>query len=84
MEMAGSSWWMCPDFHVPAICGMLSPGDRGARERESTDGRKGVHCEKEIILVGVRWYVADPLSSRHVEALMQKRGVSVDHATLNR
>jgi putative transposase len=38
---------------------------------------------KEIILTCV-WYVAYPLSYRHVEELMQERGVSVDHATINR
>jgi putative transposase len=32
----------------------------------------------------VRWYVAYPLSTRHVEELMQERGASVDHATVNR
>jgi putative transposase len=45
---------------------------------------KGAHFPKDIILVCVRWYVADPLSDRHVEELMQERGVSVDHATVNR
>ena len=28
---------------------------------------KGAHFPKEIILMGVRWYVAYPLSTRHVE-----------------
>src|SRR5215831_16177492 len=45
---------------------------------------KGAHFEKDIILACVRWYVAYPLSSRQVEELMQERGVSVDHATINR
>jgi transposase-like protein len=34
--------------------------------------------------MGVRWYVAYPLSTRHVEELMEERGVDVDHATINR
>jgi putative transposase len=34
--------------------------------------------------MGVRWYVASPLSYRHVEALMEERGVPVDHATIQR
>ena len=34
--------------------------------------------------MGVRWYVAYPLSYRHVEELMEERGVSVDHATVQR
>jgi len=45
---------------------------------------KGAHFPQEIILTCVRWYVAYPLSYRHVEALMEERGVSVDHATINR
>jgi transposase-like protein len=45
---------------------------------------KGAHFARDIILVGVRWYVAYPLSYRHVEELMAERGVSVDHATVNR
>jgi putative transposase len=45
---------------------------------------KGAHFPREIILTGVRWYVAYPLSTRHVEELMRERGVPVDHATINR
>ena len=45
---------------------------------------KGSHFEKEIILWGVRWYVAYPLSYRQLEEMRKERGVSVDHATLNR
>ena len=45
---------------------------------------KGAHFPREIILTCVRWYVAYPLSYRHVEELMQERGVSVDHTTVNR
>ena len=45
---------------------------------------KGAHFPKEVILMGVRWYVAYPLSTRHVEELMEERGVELDHATINR
>ena len=45
---------------------------------------KGAHFPQEIILTCVRWYVAYPLSTRHVEELMHERGVPVDHATVNR
>src|SRR5438093_1144323 len=45
---------------------------------------KGAHFPSEIILMGVRWYVAYPLSTRDVEELMEERGVEVDHATMNR
>src|ERR671925_666370 len=45
---------------------------------------KGAHFPQDIILMGVRWYVAYPLSTRHVEELMAERGVAVDHSTINR
>ena len=45
---------------------------------------KGAHFPPEVILMGVRWYLAYPLSTRHVEELMEERGVSVDHSTVNR
>jgi transposase-like protein len=45
---------------------------------------KGAHVPQYILLPCVRWYVAYPLSYRHVEARMEERGVSVDHATSNR
>jgi putative transposase len=34
--------------------------------------------------MGVRWYVAYPPSTRHVEELMLERGGAVDHSTINR
>src|SRR2546426_12026242 len=45
---------------------------------------KGAHFPQDIILTCVRWYVAYPLSTRHVEELMRERGVYVDHSTINR
>jgi putative transposase len=45
---------------------------------------KGAHFPPEVILMGVRWYVAYPLSTRHVEELMAERGVDVDHSPINR
>jgi len=45
---------------------------------------KGAHFPRYIILMGVRWYVAYPLSYRHVEELLEERGVPVDHATIQR
>jgi transposase-like protein len=45
---------------------------------------KGAHVVKDIVLTCVRWYVAYPLSYRHIEELMQERGVSVDHSMINR
>jgi putative transposase len=45
---------------------------------------KGAHFPTDIILTCVRWSVAYPLSTRHIEELMQERGVSVDHSTVSR
>jgi transposase-like protein len=45
---------------------------------------KGAHLPNDVILMGVRWYVTYPLSTRHVEDLMEERGVEVDHSTMNR
>src|SRR3977135_681655 len=45
---------------------------------------KGSQFEREIILWGVRWYVAYPISYRQLEEMMGERGVAVDHSTLNR
>jgi transposase-like protein len=45
---------------------------------------KGAHFPKEIILMAVRWYLAYPLSYRHVEELLKERGLATDHATINR
>src|SRR5712691_11536794 len=45
---------------------------------------KGAHFPPDIILMGVHWYVAYPLSYRHVEELMEERGVPIDPATIQR
>jgi putative transposase len=45
---------------------------------------KGSHFERDVILWGIRWYVAYPISYRQVEEMMEERGVEVDQATLNR
>ena len=45
---------------------------------------KGAHFPPDIMLRGVRWYVAYPCSYRHVEALLEERGVPIDHATIQR
>jgi len=36
---------------------------------------KGSHFPQDIMLMRVRWYLAYPLSHRHVEALVAERGV---------
>ena len=45
---------------------------------------KGRHFENTIILMVVRWYVAYSLSYRNIEELVNERGISIDHATINR
>ena len=45
---------------------------------------KRLHYPLEVMLTCVRWYVAYPLSLRHIEEMMQERGVFVDHATVHR
>ena len=36
------------------------------------------------MMVCIRWYAAYPLSFRHLEEMMEERGVSVDHSTVSR
>jgi transposase-like protein len=45
---------------------------------------KRLHYPIEVMLVCVRWYAAYPLSLRHIEEMMEERGVFVDHATVHR
>jgi putative transposase len=45
---------------------------------------KRMHYPLEVMLTCVRWYVAYPLSLRHIEEMMRERGVLVDHATVHR
>ena len=45
---------------------------------------KGMRFPLEIIAVCIRWYAAYPLSLRNLEEMMQERGVSVDHSTIDR
>jgi putative transposase len=45
---------------------------------------KRLHYPFEVMLACVRWYVAYPLSLRHIEEMMQERGVFVDHVTIHR
>jgi putative transposase len=45
---------------------------------------KRLHYPLEVMLTCVRWYVAYPLSLRHIEEIMHERGVFVDHTTIHR
>ena len=60
------------DFHKSSINGALCKV------------LKRFHYPLEVMLTCVRWYVAYPLSLRHIEEMMQERGVFVDHATVHR
>ena len=44
---------------------------------------KRLHYPLDVILLCVRWYVAYPLSLRHLEEMMAERGISVDHSTVH-
>ena len=43
---------------------------------------KSSHFARDVILWGLRSYVAYPLSYRQIQKMMQERGVEVDHAIL--
>jgi transposase-like protein len=45
---------------------------------------KCLHYPLDVILTCVRWYVAYPLSIRHLKDMMAERGVTVDHSTVHR
>ena len=45
---------------------------------------KGMRFPMDIILLCIRWYAAYPLSYRHLEEMMEERGVFVDHSSINR
>ena len=45
---------------------------------------KRIRFPLDIILVCIRWYAAYPLSYRHLEEIMQERGVVVDHSSISR
>ncbi|MDB5744192.1 MAG: family transposase [Polaromonas sp.] len=45
---------------------------------------KGMRFPIDVILVCIRWYAAYPLSYRHLEEMMEERGVFVDHSPINR
>jgi len=45
---------------------------------------KGMRFPIDVVLVCIRLYVAYPLSYRHLEEMMEERGVSVDHSSITR
>ena len=45
---------------------------------------KGMRFPIDVILVCIRWCAAYPLSYRHLEEMMQERGVKVEHSSISR
>jgi len=45
---------------------------------------KGRHFQKDMILQSIRRYLTYLLSYRNIEELMNKRGFTFDHSTINR
>lgn len=45
---------------------------------------QGMRFPIDAILVCIRWCAACPSNYRHLEEVMQKRGVFVDHSSINR
>lgn len=45
---------------------------------------KGAHFPKSVIVHAVFFYVRYPVSYRELQEILDERGISVDHATLNR
>ena len=45
---------------------------------------KGMRFPIDVILVCIRRYAACPRSCRHIKEIMEERGISVDHSTINR
>jgi transposase-like protein len=45
---------------------------------------KRLHYPLDAILMCVRWYVAYPLSLRHLEEMIAERGIAVDRSTVHR
>jgi hypothetical protein len=77
---------ICCKFSLGRLWHTISLRDDSdrAHEGETMIGFKGAHFPPDIILTCVRWYVAYPLSYRHVEELMEERGVPINHATMHR
>jgi transposase-like protein len=45
---------------------------------------KRLHYPLDVILMCVRWYVAYPLSLRHLKEMMAEHGIAVDDSTVHR
>src|ERR1700685_4539829 len=45
---------------------------------------KGRHCDREVIVLCVRWYLRFKLSCRDLVEMMAERGLSLSHTTILR
>lgn len=85
-NVRGSREWLCRD-KGPA---MLKSRERMIWSMKQnlnpavTKVLKRLHYPLDVILLCVRWYVAYPLSLRHLEQMMAERGILVDHSTVHR
>jgi transposase-like protein len=82
----------CPDCQQPAA--KRNGHDRRGRQKyacrpcrrsftaESASAFSGYRWPADVILTGVRWYLAYPLSSRQVLELLAERGIDVSHRTV--
>jgi hypothetical protein len=43
-----------------------------------------LHFDRSVLVLGVRWYLADGLSLREPTEMMSERGISIDHFTIRR
>jgi hypothetical protein len=69
-------------FHLRELPLCFSPD--GEVEEERNDQLQGEPIRAGDPFVGVRWYVAYPISYRQLEEMMGEWGVTMDLSTLNR
>jgi hypothetical protein len=78
--------WLCRNAHLrpSEVCSpsMICGKQRGRRARALRF--TGAPCPQATMLLGVRWSVAYPRSTRHGEALLLERGGHGAHAPSNR
>jgi hypothetical protein len=65
-------------------CGSVYDPTTGSSGWMMTIAFKGSHFKRDVILRGVRWYVAHPISYQQIEEMIREPGVEVDYSTLHR
>jgi len=80
--MVGQFKWICRKISFARCFGYNFPRIDG--ELGGGISFKGAHFGQDIMLIRVRWHVADPSSYRQLESMMQEPVVSVDRAIINR